>query len=71
MIEANQAELPVATMCKVLKVSKSGFDDWRLRPPSARAMANVMLTEKILAIHKMSHETYGMPRIRAELLDTG
>ena len=71
MIEANQAELPVATMCKVLKVSKSGFYDWRVRAPSARAMANVVLTEKIRAVHKMSKESYGMPRIRAELLDAG
>jgi putative transposase len=71
LIEANQAELPVATMCKVLKVSKSGFYDWRIRPPSARSMANVVLTEKIRAIHKMSHESYGMPRVREELLELG
>ena len=58
-------------MCKHLKVSKSGYYDWQGRAPSARAVANVALLEKVKAIHAMSDATYGMPRIRAELLDAG
>ena len=58
-------------MCKHLKVSKSGYYDWQDRAPSARAAANAALLEKVKAIHTMSDATYGMPRIRAELLDAG
>lgn len=58
-------------MCKHLKVSTSGYYDWLDRAPSARSMANVALLEQIQAIHTMSDATYGMPRIRAELIDMG
>lgn len=58
-------------MCKHLKVSTSGYYDWLDRAPSARSLANVALVEQIKAIHTMSDTTYGMPRIRAELLDRG
>lgn len=34
-------------------------------------MANAVLTEHIRQVHADSHETYGMPRVRAELLDQG
>jgi putative transposase len=71
LITANQAELPVATMCNTLNVSKSGYYDWHERAPSARQSANVKLLDQIKAAHTMSDETYGMPRIRAELADAG
>ncbi len=59
------------TMCKVLGVSASGFYAWRDRPPSQRAVANVVLTEQIRQAHAGSDGIYGMPRIRAELRDLG
>jgi putative transposase len=71
LIAANQAELPVATMCDALQVSKSGYYDWHERAPSARSIANVALLDQIKAAHAMSDETYGMPRIRAQLADAG
>ena len=58
-------------MCRVLKVSASGFYDWQGRPPSARSRANTELTECIRQAHADSDATYGMPRIRAELVDQG
>ena len=30
-----------------------------------------MLTERIRQVHAQSHHTYGMPRVRAELIDQG
>ena len=53
----------------VLGVSASGFYAlaWRDRVPSARAMDNALLTERIRQIHADSDQTYGMPRVRAEL----
>jgi len=68
---ANQAELPVRTMCRALGVSASGFYAWRDRKPSPRAMANAVMTERIRQIHKDSYESYGMPRVRKELQEQG
>jgi putative transposase len=68
---ANQADFPIRTLCRVLKVSASGFYAWSARKPSARAMRNAVLTEHIRDIHRASDATYGRPRIRAELIDQG
>ena len=68
---ANQALYSVRTLCCVLGVSASGFYAWRNRAPSARAMNNAVLTERIRRIHGDSDQTYGMPRVRAELRDQG
>ncbi len=58
-------------MCKTLKVSTSGYYGWLGRVPCARAVANNTLTARIREVFVASDETYGMPRIRAELLDVG
>ena len=68
---ANQAVFPIATMGAVLGVSRSGFYAHRSRPPSARAMADAELTEKIAAFHERSQGTYGAPRIHADLAEAG
>jgi putative transposase len=68
---ANQAEIPVRRLCRVLKVSPSGFYAWRDRPPSARSIADAVMTEQIRSIHVESDRTYGMPKVRAELIDQG
>jgi putative transposase len=58
-------------MCNALKVSKSGYYDWRERAPSAQTQANGALLKQIKAAHAMSNATYGMPRIRSELAEAG
>jgi putative transposase len=68
---ANQAMFPIQTMCRTLGVSRAGYYAWLEREPSARARSDVELTARIRAIHKASRETYGAPRIHAELADEG
>jgi len=68
---ANQAMFPISTMCKALGVSRAGYYAWRERAPSARSIADSKLTHRIKAIHAASRETYGAPRIHAELADEG
>lgn len=68
---ANQADFNVRTLCRVLKVSPSGYYAWRDRAPSSRRLANAVLTERIRKAHLDSQESYGMPRIRAELREQG
>jgi transposase-like protein len=66
-VSANQAIYGVATMCRVLAVSASGYYAWRQRSPSARARADAELGTRIRAIHQYSRGTYGAPRIHQEL----
>jgi putative transposase len=56
-------------MCRVLKISRSGYYAWCDRPLSARARRDHWLTEKIEAIHQRSRGVYGVPMIHAELAD--
>lgn len=67
-VEAEKAVFPITTMCRVLEVSASGYFAWRRRPPSARAIGDAALIERIRAIHTRSRGTYGVPRVHAELL---
>ena len=54
-------------MCRVLKVSRSGYYAWRDRPPSVRAREDERLCGLIEEAHELSRGTYGSPRIHAEL----
>jgi putative transposase len=56
-------------MCRLLRISRSGFYAWDGRPMSARRRTDVALTAKIEAIHRRSKGVYGSPMIHAELAD--
>ena len=60
-------KFPIEKMCKVFKVSKSGFYRWLKSGSSKRTRQNKLLTEQIRRIHEQSHGTYGSPRITREL----
>jgi len=58
-------------MCRVLKVSPSGYYAWLKREPSNREQEDAVLTEQIRAIHAESRGTYGAPCIHVELQTRG
>ena len=70
-MSANQARFPVATMARVLGVSKAGYYAWVHRPPSAHAVADNALLKRIRTIYATSRQTYGAPRVHAELRAQG
>jgi putative transposase len=67
----NQADFPVQVQCRVLNVSRRAYYAWCKRKPSANQQENRQLIEDIRTIHAESDATYGMPRIRAELMEQG
>lgn len=58
-------------MCRVLKVSRSGYYQWLKRPVSNRKQKDAELKEKIVQIHEQSRGTYGSPRIHQNLRQQG
>jgi putative transposase len=70
-IDREKAHHDVAALCRLLKVSRSGFYAWRSRPRSARALADEVLTEQIRTAYDDNRRVYGAPRIHAELTEAG
>jgi len=70
-IQAEQAQVPVALLCRVVGVARAGYDAWRRRGVSARAQADGVLMERIAAVHAQSRRTAGTPRVQAELAAEG
>ncbi len=58
-------------MCTALRVSRSGYYAWRVRPESRRARCDRQLMSVIRRVHAESDGTYGSPRIHAELTEDG
>ena len=70
-MRAHRAVHAVATQCRVLGVSPSGYYTWLTRPVSRRALGDAELTARIRAIHERSRGTYGVPRVHGELAEEG
>src|SRR5688500_17398166 len=64
-------QFPVALLCEVLQVSRSGYYAWRRRPTSTQAKRRQQLAEKIQQVHRESCRRYGSPRVHAELKARG
>jgi putative transposase len=71
LIDAKRADVSVATACSVLGVSVSGFYAWRSRRASPRQQRDMILLAHIRAEFAASNETYGSPRMHAELKESG
>ena len=67
----NQAVFPVARMCAVFGVSRSGFYAWQGRKPCARTREDARLKDRIRSAHSRSQQIYGAPRIHADLAAEG
>ena len=52
LVRNHQAVYPVTTMCRVLRVSPSGFYAWRKRGPSARAQRDAEVLTKLKGFHQ-------------------
>jgi len=66
-IHAEKDNYPVRVICRVLKVSTSGYYAHIGREPSKRQLEDGKLKVYIRAIHAQSRGTYGRPRVRMQL----
>ena len=70
-IEAERAQQhSVARVCRLLEVSRAAYYSHRAGP-SARQLADEVLTARIKAVHNESKGRYGAPRVHAELARRG
>ena len=58
-------------MCRVLRVSRSGFYQWLHKPLSNQAIDNLRLLGLIRASYAASGGVYGAPRIFLDLREAG
>lgn len=66
-VEKHCAEHTIGLMCRVLKVSRSGYYAWRVRLPTRKEHEDAALGSRIERIHRDSRGTYGAPRVTAKL----
>src|SRR5688572_21446446 len=71
LVQAEKASYPVALLCRVLGVARTGYYAWIGRRSSRRGQANAALTERIRQVHSHTRGTYGAPRVRAVLAAEG
>ncbi len=70
-INRRRTQYPVSMMCRVLKVSRSGYYTWRVRPESQRAKTDRQLTRVMRRLHAESKGVYGSPKLTGDLRDEG
>jgi putative transposase len=70
-VDREKALYDITVLCRLLRVSRSGFYAWLSRPTSPRALADEVLTEQIRTVFKDNRKVYGSPRIHVELAEDG
>lgn len=71
LIDASKALVPVRVGCRLLGVSPSGYYAWKRRPASKRQRDDMILLAHIRNVFSLSNETYGSPRMTADLKAEG
>lgn len=62
-VQEHRETFRVGKMCKILKVSRSGFYAWLDRQPSRRVLEDETISIQIRKAHRDAHGIYGSPRI--------
>lgn len=70
-IHAEKAHFPIASMCRLLAVTRQGYYSYASRAPSRRVVADAELCVAIQAAFSESNATYGSPRILREVREHG
>lgn len=71
MREQLREDYPVPLMCRIYRVSPSGYYAWQGRPPPKRAQEDARLELEIRAAYQRTCETYSVERLQDDLADNG
>ena len=56
-------------MCRVLRVSRSAYYDWRKRTPSKREQKRQRIAQVAAYYHERSHEVYGYRKVHEDIME--
>lgn len=70
-IQEHEAEYRVRVMCRVMRVSASGYYGWRKRKPSQQAQGDAELLKDIRSIYEEGRRKYGSPKVWERLRQQG
>jgi len=70
-IKDHRDSWPVSRMCRALKVSRSGFYSWIVRPSSKRDRRQNRLDCFVAESHSASHRIYGYRKIHRDIVNNG
>jgi putative transposase len=70
-VEEHSKRVPVARLCRLLRVTSRGFRAWRNRPVSKRQRYDMVLLAHIREQHHLSLGSYGRLRMTQELKEIG
>ena len=70
-IATEKAHYPVALLCRMLEVSRSGYYAWSQRSPARRTVEDQKLGLEVAAIFQENRGRYGSPRVHRELRARG
>jgi putative transposase len=70
-LAAEKAHYPVRILCRCLGVTRSGYYAWAQRRPSARAVRDGQLIDRLRRVHAIHRRLYGRPRLHRALRDEG
>ena len=67
----NKDQFRLSSMCRVLRVQRSGYYAWKIKPKSSRALVDEVLLKSIKEFFEDSQGIYGSPRIHCDLREAG
>ena len=68
---AHRRQFRLTTMCRVLRMHRSGYYAWMKRPKSRRTLEDDRILKKIRASYEASNGVYGSPRVHRDLREDG
>ena len=68
---AHRREFRLTTMCRVMRMHRSGFYAWMKAPQSQRSQEDEEILKKIRTFYQASNGVYGSPRVHRDLREDG
>src|SRR4030095_9886385 len=70
-MQEQHEEFSISSLCRTLEVSRSGYYEWRSRPPRAQTDADQQVQDKVQRYFVQGRGTYGTRRLKHLLAQDG